>query len=347
MSPQHSPEFILQFRTSPGGLSDPPSTLIPPFPVGYVDLSSPDSTPLQGTKSPAHTHQSPTASGQMQPPESTLPSSKLFSDQYSELKFWLSPRISEEGDVVMEPCSTASCLPFPRLPLKWYENQGRLGESNRSRVTRKTSIISDDSGNLKCLNGAQVEGNLLSNKDELQAKIRECTSSKARNHYDALLAVVNMMLEKGPILPTREVGAVYSGKKHGVSSNASTSANIYDILSRHLNIVQIYINGKAYIMENTGSVSTLLQTLEGTIDTDKVVNQRTQERIGGVLKQVLEYAEPPRDKQIIKGLIATVTSIKQAAKLQGIQSRKGSRTAKNQLELGLTMFNDKNNITSC
>ena len=48
----------------------------------------------------------------------------------------------------------------------------------------------------------------------------------------------------------------------------------------------------------------------------------------------------PRDKQVLKGIVAELTNISLATRLQGVVSRKGTRRAKQNLPLYLQLFKD-------
>ena len=78
-------------------------------------------------------------------------------------------------------------------------------------------------------------------------------------------------------------------------------------LCNYLYLMQVYICGKRYLIKNTGTnVENLIQTIANpcSINEDKLVNERVSDRLHSVFKTALEYADTPRDKQLIKGLIA-------------------------------------------
>lgn len=56
--------------------------------------------------------------------------------------------------------------------------------------------------------------------------------------------------------------------------------------------------------------------LTQAVNEDKLVNEKVSDRLHSVFKTALEYADTPRDKQLIKGLIAELTSITFTAKFQ-------------------------------
>ena len=99
-----------------------------------------------------------------------------------------------------------------------------------------------------------------------------------------------------------------------------------------MNLVQIYIFGKAYLIFNTGTkAEEFIQTVIGTIDADCIANKRISDQLENVFSTALEYIDTPRDKQIVKGLIAEMTSVRFTAKLLGIKSRQGTTVAREAL----------------
>ena len=223
------------------------------------------------------------------------------------------------------------------MPMQWYKKQGRLAETNQLRKTWMKSCSENNRENMICMERSHVKGSLLENKMRLLNKMTNADNENTINHLRVLIEIIDMLMERGPIVATQDIRSYYSKRKK--CSRQGSSSCIYNILSRHLNIVQIYLNGKAFIIENTGSnIEALLDTIESTVSYDKIVNARIEERLLGVLKQALDYTDSPRDKQIIKGLLAQLTTIKQASKLQGLQSRKGTRAANRAPGSGLTKF---------
>ena len=76
-------------------------------------------------------------------------------------------------------------------------------------------------------------------------------TSKESGRLLAIKAVGEHLL-KHPILPTQEAGKILDEgfEKPSNELKRRTSVEIYELLCKHLNIIQIYISGKAFIMEN-------------------------------------------------------------------------------------------------
>lgn len=81
-----------------------------------------------------------------------------------------------------------------------------------------------------------------------------------------------------------------------------------------------------------------MHTITKTIDKDKVVKEVVMHRLHDLIKPCLQYMDSHRDRQVVKALLAELTSTKFAAKLQGLYSRQGTATAKRSLKTNLDNF---------
>ena len=71
-----------------------------------------------------------------------------------------------------------------------------------------------------------------------------------------------------------------------------------------------------------------LKSISSKIDEDSIVKKRLEDRLQGVFESMLQYTDTHKDKQVIKALIAEVSNVTFTSKLQGLQSRHGTRNAK-------------------
>ena len=111
------------------------------------------------------------------------------------------------------------------------------------------------------------------------------------------------------------------------------SGGFYETVSKYLNIQQVYIYSKAFLVQNTGSnVEKIIPTIAESVNTEVVVNDTFTERWQAIFKTSLEYLDSPRDNQVLKGLLAELTSIQFTTKLQGIHSRFPTTLAKSVLK---------------
>ncbi len=186
---------------------------------------------------------------------------------------------------------------------------------------------------------SRAQGSLDQNKETIEGIVQGATCLRKISHLHALLQVIQYIREEGPIVSTQDVGRFYYKAKNEHEFSQPTSSSIFEILSKHLNILQVYINGKAYIIENYhNNVKALLHTITQTVDRQKVVNDHTLFQLEGIFQTALNYMDTARDKQLLKGLMAHLTSINVVAKMQGIQSKKGTRRARNLLVPNLDKY---------
>ena len=112
------------------------------------------------------------------------------------------------------------------------------------------------------------------------------------------------------------------------------------MLCKYFNISQVYIFDQAFIVQNSDGMNLecCLQSISSAIDEDFIVKKRLEDRLQGVFKSMLQYVDTHRDKQVLKALIAEVSDIAFTAKLQGIQSRSGTRNAKQNVRNNLEKY---------
>ena len=105
------------------------------------------------------------------------------------------------------------------------------------------------------------------------------------------------------------------------------SSKYYEIFSKHLNLIQVYLFDVAYLLPNTttGSIESFVDTIKGAVDTETILHSSITDRIITLFQQSLQYMDTHRDRQVVKALFAELTSVKFATKLQGIQ---GTHSAK-------------------
>ena len=117
------------------------------------------------------------------------------------------------------------------------------------------------------------------------------------------------------LVATQDAAKVYMDVKH--SKSRKQSGELCEILSKLLNIVQVYLYSKGYLLHNIGSnIETLLKTITESVNKEAIVKERVSEGWG-----CLHYIDTPRDKQVLKGIFAELTSVRITAKLSGVQSR--------------------------
>ena len=228
-------------------------------------------------------------------------------------------------------------LPFPRFSSQWYKKQWQDTQRNsiRERVRYSNPHQKDETGVMVWVNRAQVTGSLESNITSLYSQISCGTNTL---HLKAVYEVGKYILSCGPLVATQDAAKLYMDVKH--SKSRKQSGDLYEILSKHLNIVQVYLYSKGYLLHNSGSnIETLLKTITESVNKEAIVKERVSERLQDIFQGCLHYIDTPRDKEVLKGIFAELTSVRFTAKLSGVQSRLAVTTAKNQLKPSL----EKNN----
>ncbi len=224
---------------------------------------------------------------------------------------------------------TAKCLPFPLLPRQWYENQQRLAEANKARTQSRESIAKEVEEEQNVVVCNRISGTLQANKDTLSHQCKLATSPGQAKHLEALIQVATYLERHGPLILSQDVAKVYCQLK---SIGSITSASLYEILSKYLNLTQVYVNGKVYLVTGCGDAArTLLHTIATTVNQTKIINAHVKDKISDTYAASLQYLDSARDREVLRGIIGTLTSVKLAASLEGRKSRFATRNAVNNL----------------
>ena len=140
-----------------------------------------------------------------------------------------------------EHVCTPSTLPFPCYSKKWYKKQGKLSRKNTIRETCRSShpLHKDEKDSIMWVNCSKASGSLEDNIALLETKL---LSQRNSSHYHAISEVGKFILSSGPIVATQDAAQVYMNMKG--SKKRKKSGELYEILSKHLNIIQVHLDGK-------------------------------------------------------------------------------------------------------
>lgn len=113
-------------------------------------------------------------------------------------------------------------------------------------------------------------------------------------------------------------------KKH--TAVRTTSSEIYYIISKHLNIMQLYIKGTGYMIENKegGPFREFLERMVDLFENENFktkLNRHVEKKVGNTYRRVLNYMDTERDKSAMKYILTKITSVKFAGKLQNTQNK--------------------------
>ena len=99
--------------------------------------------------------------------------------------------------------------------------------------------------------------------------------------------------------------------------------------------------GRAYTVQNDNlSVCSVVELIKKVLDTHKedILTRVAAEQLSHLFRPALQYVDTPRDKQVLKGLISELTNTDFTTRLQGIQNRQSTRTAKQKLPILLGQY---------
>ena len=220
-------------------------------------------------------------------------------------------------------------IPLPSMSQLWYKRRGQLAQKNLSR--RKCTLVS---------------GTLEENIKNLERDSKNTSMGQTlRERKLSMSNVGKYIIKHGPFVPTQEIGKFMKENKTNFENDPKgrrqMSSEIYKNVSSYLNLMQIYVKGTAYLLENKDyDLSEVTQRLEdicGKSNTE-AVNKHINDNVSELLKTAIRFADTKRDADLIKGLFAKTTSVKHVAKMLNVQNRSSIRSAEQQLKNKLFEF---------
>lgn len=128
------------------------------------------------------------------------------------------------------------------------------------------------------------------------------------------------------------------------STSRKEAGSFYESLSKHLNVMQIYVSGKAFLVANVGDdVQTALERIDQVCkarDEKAEIKDHIKMKIGETFKDCLEYMDSKRDKDVLKYVISSITNVKAAADIIGVQNRDGVRRSEAVVQINLGKFSE-------
>ncbi len=219
--------------------------------------------------------------------------------------------------VPIQDTSGLTVLPFPLLYPSWYKEQWRKVEVNKARAEARalTDRETDNEGCVMVVHHRRVGGSLQDNLNNLEQLCKLSSTPPKAKHLETLIELATYIEENGPLVSTQDVAQLYSKRK---SLTSVTSAAMHEALSNHLNITQLYHNGKAYLIAGSSSnIAKLLETLSGVVNEQAIITSHVQSRLSEIYSDALRYLDTPRDREVLRGIMAKITSINFASKLEG------------------------------
>lgn len=239
-------------------------------------------------------------------------------------------------------------FPFPLLKTDWYQRRGMLAAKNiaREKLNIKRKEIMYDNKKI-CIEYETFNGTLAEAKSNLRILISTEEDEKKKATLMATLRAAEYMERSGPIVLTQEIGNIFREEQQRILKTCEEkrprpmSALIFSQLSRFLDIKQVYICGKAFIIENRNqNVNELVERLSNLTNPEKDVNDKIASAIGDIFKDSLAYVDSKKARDVLKGLFAQATSTKFVTKLQGIKNKTSIMNARDELGSKINEFKD-------
>ena len=230
------------------------------------------------------------------------------------------------------------------MPLDWYKTVGRNVIGNLSRDTERLSRQeAAESNNI-------FKGKLQCSMEEAISNIDKelkTASNEKKKKLEALKIVAAYLTNVEPIVKTQKINDILS-KEQTKHKKKEKSYRIFERVSKFLPVCQVYINGVAYILADRSlEIFSVISHLHASKTFQ--INDYIESRIGNLYKDAIEYLDTKRDRDVLRGLLTKLTSIRFSAHLEGRKSREACRRSSGKLEGDLHRFSNlkKTSLTVC
>ena len=235
-------------------------------------------------------------------------------------------------------------LPFATSQ-SWYRKQGKNAKANKQRTERRREMqrqtISNDFDKFTDKTITVVHSNcvqnepLLENIKCLEKKIDANTNAVRQTYLSGILEVGKYLQNTFPIIRTQHALTILreAAKRidpckddFGRGNVRTTSSEIYDKISKYLNIIHLHIKGTGFLMENrdTSPLVQFVKCMTNIFDENHFktkLNKHIENEVGDIYRTALSYMDTERDKNTIKFILTRITSINFMSRLQMTQNK--------------------------
>lgn len=213
------------------------------------------------------------------------------------------------------------------LSHSWYKCRGQLAQKN---LSRKSNTLPKQKGTLN--------ENVCDLKNECDKK-----NASSKDKKLEMIKVGEYILRHCPFVLTQEIGQLLgqTNTSQQNSKRKKMSSEILRRVQRHLNVIQIYIKGTGYLLQNKEyDSSEVAQRLDNIFSnfTAQDMNKHTERNVSEVLETAIRFADTKKDRDLIKGLFTKITSVKHTAKMLNVQNPSSICCAMHQLNYKLHKF---------
>ena len=169
----------------------------------------------------------------------------------------------------------------------------------------------------------------------MQSNVTQAVIGKKK----VMIEVGKYILKHGPLVRKQKVGQLINDTEECMGKNSNSkrrqmSSEIFKKVQCHLNVVQIYIKGIAYLLEKRNyDLSDVTERLSNICKSSikEEINNHISVNVSDLLQTAIRFADTKRDADLIKALFAKATSVKHVAKMQKVQNCSSIRVAEQQL----------------
>ena len=237
-------------------------------------------------------------------------------------------------------------LPLAGPGFSWYKKKGKNAGANliRSEIRMRNEVVMEDQDR-KGLIRESVNGTLAENVDCLIEKLSRAGSDRQQGHLKAMISLAKYIMDNGMIVPTQDVAKKYRELKGLKQCSRIQSAGLLETISKHLNVIQVYIRQRGYIIENHGTDVLKLVNSLGNLTTmdQKTINEKVEEAIGNNYETTLQYLDSKRDRDTLNTVLTKITSINFMAKMAKVTDKRSLQRSKNLTMLNLQLFEEMKN----
>ena len=152
-----------------------------------------------------------------------------------------------------------------------------------------------------------------------------CKSSKRKAQLQAVIDVAEE-LKKSVLLETSTATELYRNRKSLLLNQTEATyfcpIDTYEKLSKRLNIVQLYINEKAFTVEGKDTdIRKVVETVNDKLGKvkDGAVNNIVHSQLKDNFKEILQFLDSKRDRDVLEAILANITSVKNVVSIKGTQ----------------------------
>lgn len=242
--------------------------------------------------------------------------------------------------------------PFPLLKKEWYKRRGKLATKNivreKENIHKTQTLTGNNRTSISGVDYCFCSGTLRENLTNVRAILALTSHKTKKADLNGIIRTVEFIESNGPIVATTEAAKIFYAEKMKYLDKYDDdkkarikSSEFYQKISHYLNVKQVYMFGKAFIMENRGqNVNDLINRFTNMINTEKVVNDKILKEIGDIFKQSLSYVDTKRDRDVLKALFSQATSASFVAKLQGVSNKTSIMNARDELKENINRYSD-------